>query len=162
MRHPCRMRSRGGRRARIGRDGRWARFSSKPLTNSVGDLRSPRGIPTSPAQRTHGTSLSRGWRHRARQPIHGAKIGRQLTPRKAPMQQRAGDADATRCRCQLRPAITPPSTSHTAPVTQAALSDSRNAITSATSCAVPTRPMGWNPLKPCSAACTSAFGMNPS
>src|ERR1700754_1270329 len=64
--------------------------------------------------------------------------------------------------CQLRPDITPPSTSQIAPVTQPALSDSRNATTSATSCGVPIRPSGWKLLKPCSAPCTSAFGIKPS
>jgi len=63
---------------------------------------------------------------------------------------------------QLRPAITPPSTSQIAPVTQLALFDSRKMTTSATSCAVPTRPIGWKLLKPCRALCTSAFGMKPS
>jgi hypothetical protein len=43
---------------------------------------------------------------------------------------------------QLRPAITPPSTSQIAPVTQPAFSERRNATTSATSCGWPTRPIG--------------------
>jgi len=51
----------------------------------------------------------------------------------------------------LRPAITPPSTSQVAPVTQAAWSDSRNVMTEATSCGVPIRPIGWKLLKPCKA-----------
>ena len=63
---------------------------------------------------------------------------------------------------QLRPVITPPSTSQMAPVTQSALLDSRNTMTSATSCGVPMRPIGWKALKPCNVLATSAFGMKPS
>lgn len=43
---------------------------------------------------------------------------------------------------QFLPAITPPSTSHTAPVTQLAFSDNRKATTCATSVGVPMRPIG--------------------
>jgi hypothetical protein len=63
---------------------------------------------------------------------------------------------------QLRPAMTPPSTSQTAPVTQAAFSEKKKVITSATSCGVPILSMGWKPLKPCKADGTCALGMKPS
>src|SRR6516225_594411 len=61
----------------------------------------------------------------------------------------------------LRPAMTPPSTSQTAPVTQLARSESRNVMTAATSVVVPIRPIGWKSLNPARAWSTSAGGMNP-
>ena len=54
----------------------------------------------------------------------------------------------------VRPAITPPSTSQTAPVTQEALSDNRKQMVSATSMGLPMRPIGWNLSNPCNAALT--------
>jgi hypothetical protein len=55
---------------------------------------------------------------------------------------RASQTAPPRASAQLRPAITPPSTSHTAPVTQAAWSDNRWSTVAATSSARPTRPIG--------------------
>lgn len=55
---------------------------------------------------------------------------------------------------QLRPAITPTSTFSTVPVIQLASSDSRKVIAAAMSSGVPTRPIGWKPLKPRTTACT--------
>ncbi len=63
---------------------------------------------------------------------------------------------------QFRPAITPPSTSHTAPVTQLDSSLSRKSITDATSVGWPIRPSGWNPLNPASVSATWSFSMNAS
>lgn len=63
---------------------------------------------------------------------------------------------------QLRPAMTPPSTSQTAPVTQSVWFDRRKATVAATSSGVPVRPRGWKVLKPSSAEATSALGMNSS
>lgn len=62
----------------------------------------------------------------------------------------------------LRPAITPPSISQMAPVTQSVLSESRNATLSAISTGVPTRPIGWKLSKLFMTSFTSPFGMKPS
>jgi len=59
---------------------------------------------------------------------------------------------------QTRPAITPPSTSWIAPVVQLALSDKRNTMWLARSSGRPTRPIGWNPLKPSVRVCSTLSG----
>ncbi len=62
----------------------------------------------------------------------------------------------------FRPAITPPSISQMAPVTQPVLSESRKATVSAISTGVPTRPIGWKLSKLFMTSFTSSFGMKPS
>ena len=62
----------------------------------------------------------------------------------------------------FRPAMTPPSTSQMAPVTQLAWSESRKVTAAAMSSVVPIRPIGWKALNPASTVSTSAGGMKPS
>lgn len=62
----------------------------------------------------------------------------------------------------FRPAVTPPSTSQIAPVTQPAWSERRKVTTAETSSVVPIRPIGWKALNPARTVSTSAGGMKPS
>jgi hypothetical protein len=62
----------------------------------------------------------------------------------------------------FRPAVTPPSTSQIAPVTQPAWSERRKVATAETSSVVPIRPIGWKSLNPARTVSTSAGGMKPS
>jgi len=62
----------------------------------------------------------------------------------------------------FRPAVTPPSTSQIAPVTQPAWSERRKVATAETSSVVPIRPIGWKALNPARTVSTSAGGMKPS
>jgi hypothetical protein len=66
------------------------------------------------------------------------------------------------CGCQLRPAMTPPSTSQMAPVTQLVAGDSRKVMTLAMSRVVPVRPTGWKPSKLCRVSSSLSFGTNRS
>ena len=62
--------------------------------------------------------------------------------------------------CQLRPAMTPPSTSQMAPVTQLVAGESRNVMVLARSRTVPVRPSGWKPSKLCRVSSSLSFGTN--
>lgn len=65
-------------------------------------------------------------------------------------------------RIQLRPAITPPSTSQMAPVTQLASSLSRKLTTLATSSGAPILPIGWKPLNEASVSSSLPRSMKAS
>jgi hypothetical protein len=60
----------------------------------------------------------------------------------------------------VRPDARPPSTFQIAPVTQLASGDRRKVMVDATSRAVPIRPIGCRPSKPCKVCWTLSFGMN--
>ena len=60
----------------------------------------------------------------------------------------------------MRPAMTPPSTSQMAPVTQLVAGESRKVMVLARSRAVPVRPSGWKASKLCSVASTWSAGTN--
>ena len=76
---------------------------------------------------------------------HGARPGDRLRPPASPVQPPEGRAAAVHW---FRPAVTPPSTGSTEPVTHEARSEARKRIASATSIGWPLRPIGWKALKP--------------
>src|SRR6516164_4847188 len=64
------------------------------------------------------------------------------------------------CGGQLRPAMTPPSTSQMAPVTQLVAGESKKVMVLARSRAVPTRPIRWKPSKLCRVSSSLSAGTN--